>query len=546
MHQIRLLLAFTLFLLFSYTSTQAGEIQKDRNDESAAVYLIKFKNGIPLDDGTSILSDNGFHLIKTFNQIDVFVASHNDQNQVTKFEQDQKDKIVYLEKDFPVNMVKTVNDKLYSEQSSIKRLDIENAWNRSIGSTNIIVAVSDTGIYAQHEDLGNQVWTNFKEIPRNGIDDDGNGFVDDLSGWNFIENNNRPVDQNGHGTHVAGILGAEGNNNFGVSGINWKIQIMPLKFLDKNGSGKTSGGIATILYAADNGARVLNASWGSTADSQALKDAINYAFSKGMLVIAAAGNNSANSDKEPIYPAGTKSDGVISVASSSNDGVLSSFSNFGATSVHLAAPGSNVLSTYINDSFKRLSGTSMATPMVTGVAGLILSVDPSLSGYELKNALLNSVEHRESYKNLLITQGDLNANKALAQLSDTFKIWPEQVNVLNGASFQFSAIKARGNVKWKLTSSTKNIANIDATGKLTTTKGKSGTILISAVDEQGNEAITKTITVINPNGDGGGGCTRQAFAGNGEQSSSSPLNVLSYLGIYFLYFILRKFKQRIS
>ena len=449
-----------------------------------------------------------------------------------------------MELDYPVSVVETPNDKLFYDQDSIKRLSIEKSWDFTTGSFDVVIAVSDTGIYSRHEDLANQIWTNFKEIPNNGKDDDANGFIDDVSGWNFISSNGKPQDEHGHGTHVAGIIGAEGNNNFGTSGINWDVFIMPLKFLDKNGSGTTSGGISTILYAADNGAKVLNASWGSSSNSAALTDALNYAYSKGMITIAAAGNNSANSDKEPIYPAGSDSEGVIAIASSASDGQLSSFSNFGGISVHLAAPGSNVLSTYLNNTFKRMSGTSMAAPMASGVAGLLLAMDKNLSALDLKNGLLNSVIIRESYRGILITEGDLDDSVTLQQMNEEFKIWPHQINLKNGDSFLFSAIKARGQVVWRVNAKDKKLATIDANGRLSAQAGKSGVLTVTAIDEQGHEAVTGNITVVNTNGGGGGGCTRDAYAGDsGTNPKSNSLALLGYVLLLFSILSYKKLKK---
>ncbi|OFZ16184.1 MAG: hypothetical protein A2X86_13965 [Bdellovibrionales bacterium GWA2_49_15] len=500
------------------------------------------KKVLPLTDLSTIFEKHGFKLIKSFKQINVSLISSSDPQQVQQFKEEQKDNLAYMEIDSPVSIVQAPDDKLYPDQDSLQRLGIEQAWDLTTGSSSVIVAVSDTGIFTLHEDLANQIWTNFKEIASNGKDDDGNGFVDDVSGWNFITSTGKPNDDHGHGTHVSGIIGAQGNNHFGVSGVNWNIQIMPLKFLDKNGSGSTSGGISTILYAADNGARILNASWGSSSNSAALKDAIDYAFAKGMVTIAAAGNNSANSDKEPIYPGGTDSDGVIAVASSAAAGQLSSFSNFGALSVHLAAPGSNVLSTYLNNGFTRMSGTSMATPMASGVAGLLLAFDKSLSALELKNGLLNSVIVRASYDGVLITEGDLDASTTLKQLNEEFKIWPHQINIKDGDSFQFSAVKARGQVVWKVVGKNKKLASIDANGRLHANPGQAGTLTISATDEQGHEALTGTITVLRPNGGSGGGCTKDANAGEGPSTQHS--DSWSFLGYLLLALVILTYKKR--
>lgn len=230
-------------------------------------------------------------------------------------------------------------------------IDAPEAWDITQGSSSVVVAVIDSGvaitnnISTGHPDLTANRWVNAGETCVNGADDDGNGRIDDCYGWNFLNNDNDPMDYNGHGTHVAGTIGAVGNNGSGVAGVNWRVKIMPLRFLGATGSGSTADAISAINYAANNGARIINASWGGGPYSQALYDAINYARSNNVLFVAAAGNDGTNNDTTPSYPASYDLDNIISVAATDQNDALASFSNRGATSVDLAAPGVNIYST---------------------------------------------------------------------------------------------------------------------------------------------------------------------------------------------------------
>jgi thermitase len=229
------------------------------------------------------------------------------------------------------------------------------------------------------------------------------------------------MDDNGHGTHCAGIIGAEGNNNFGITGVNWNAQIMPLKFMSANGSGTTTDAIEAINYVIERkragvNVRIISASWGSTQRSKALGDAIKRAGDEGILFVAAAGNSSEDSDKRPHYPAGYNLPNVVSVAALDRNDQLAGFSNYGAKSVHIAAPGKDILSTWLNGEFREASGTSMATPTVAGVAALILSTNPRMPLKELRERLLNSADKLEALKGKVSTGGRVNAARAVGAI----------------------------------------------------------------------------------------------------------------------------------
>lgn len=287
------------------------------------------------------------------------------------------------------------------------------AWATTTGSPNgqgPLICVIDTGLDYTHPDLAANVWTNPNEIAGDGVDNDGNGVVDDVHGANLNAKTGDPMDDNDHGTHCAGTIGAVGNNGNGIVGVNWNATIASAKFLDANGSGSYADAIDAVLYATAIGARVTSNSWGGGGFSQALYDAFK---ASPALHICAAGNNSADSDVSPSYPGGFDLDNVVSVAAIDRNGNLADFSNYGATSVDLAAPGVDIYSAKPGGTYQSLSGTSMATPHVTGVAGLVLSQFPNLTNDQLKARLLNSVVKEDELEGKVLTGGRVNAANAL-------------------------------------------------------------------------------------------------------------------------------------
>jgi thermitase len=293
--------------------------------------------------------------------------------------------VEYAEPDYLLQPAQTVSpsDPYYSRLYGLNNtgqtngtpdadVDAKEAWGTTTGSWTTVVAVIDEGVDINHPALKNNIWVNTDEVPSNGVDDDRNGYVDDRNGYDFANDDASvydpdPVNGRGdeHGTHVAGTIAAQGNN--GVAGVNWQAGIMALKFLGPNG-GYTSDAVEALNYAVANGARISNNSWGGGGYSQALRDAINRADASGHLFVAAAGNDGVNNDATPHYPSSYSSANIISVAATDDEDALASFSNFGATSVDLAAPGVNILSTLPGNRYGSYSGTSMATPHVTGAA----------------------------------------------------------------------------------------------------------------------------------------------------------------------------------
>jgi subtilisin family serine protease len=332
-------------------------------------------------------------------------------------------------------------DPLVSKQWGMIDIGVKEAWKKTMGSPDMIVAVIDTGVDYTHEDLAPNMWRNPKEIPDNGIDDDGNGFIDDVIGWDFASNDNKPYDLKGtanpgHGTHCAGNVAAKAMNGLGVAGVAPNVRIMALRFLTDKGEGTTADAVKAIHYAVDNGARVLSNSWGSEGEdpsdgsqNQALRDAIKYAEDHGVLFIAAAGNGhngvgyDNDSDSRPGYPASYDFDNIISVAAIDNKDQLGAFSNWGAKTVDIAAPGVAVFSTtvgntysatvYPNLPFLTWDGTSMATPHVAGAAALYWSAYPNKSWQEVKAAILDSAKKIPAMAGKSVSQGKLDVKALL-------------------------------------------------------------------------------------------------------------------------------------
>ncbi len=290
------------------------------------------------------------------------------------------------------------------------------AWKKQKGSSDVVVAVLDTGVDFNHIDLRENMWIRPENIPQ--YTDDELGTFNDLNGFNGTDNATDPMDDNGHGTHCAGIIGAEGDNDEGIAGINWHVKIMPLKFLGRGGFGTTDDAIEAINYAIDRkkhgvNIRIISASWGSTMRSQALEDTIRAAGDAGILFVAAAGNDGSDNDRRPHFPSNYNLPNVISVAALDRNDNLASFSNFGAKTVHIAAPGKDIRSTWLGDAYREASGTSMATPEVSGVAALIIASEPSITMEKLRQRLLKSVDKIESLSGKVASGGRINAAKAV-------------------------------------------------------------------------------------------------------------------------------------
>ena len=291
-------------------------------------------------------------------------------------------------------------------------VDAPEAWDTRT-SSNIIVAVCDTGVDYNHPDLAANIWTNPGETPGNGVDDDGNGYIDDIRGWDCGSNDNNPIDPNGHGTHCAGTVGAVGDNGRGVVGVCWNVKIMVVKIADEQGSSADSMSMEGWAYAARMGAKVISYSFGGPGYSQATKEAIQGLERAGVLFVTAAGNEGNDLAVTPAYPASYDNPNIITVAATDHNDQLADFSNYGVISADLAAPGVAIGSTVPNGGYEYKDGTSMSCPHVSGTAALIWAAAPGESWAEIKAAILNGVEVLPSLQDKCVTAGRLNVKKAL-------------------------------------------------------------------------------------------------------------------------------------
>ncbi len=333
-------------------------------------------------------------------------------------------RVRYAEPNYIVEAVVDPNDTSYGQLWGLKNtgqsvngtsgtadadIDADQAWAVTTGSASIVVGVVDTGIDYNHPDLAANVWSNSGGV---------GGCVAGTHGYDAYNGDCNPLDDHNHGSHVSGTIGAKGNNAAGVAGVNWTTSLMGLKFLGANGSGSTAGAIAVIDFAiqakqAGVNIRVLNNSWGGGGFSQALLDAINDAGAHGILFAAAAGNSNVNVDSSLFYPCAYNAANIICVAATTQTDARASFSNYGATKVHLGAPGTNIYSTIRNNGYAYYNGTSMATPHVAGAAALILASEPGLTVADLKARILSTVDPKASMAGVTVTGGRLNVCNAI-------------------------------------------------------------------------------------------------------------------------------------
>lgn len=337
----------------------------------------------------------------------------------------QSEDVIYAQPNYELQILSTIpNDSRFGElwgmhntgQSGAADADIDapEAWDIMTGNGEVIVAVIDTGVDYTHTDLAANMWINEAEQSGTpGVDDDGNGYVDDIYGYDFYNNDGDPRDDHYHGTHCAGTIGAIGNNGQGVAGVCWNVKIMALKFLNSAGGGYTDDAIQAVQYSMLMGANLSSNSWGGGGYNQGLKDAIDAAGEAGMLFVAAAGNDGTNNDTRPQYPCSYSSESIISVMSTDSYDNKSGFSNYGMTTVDIGAPGSSILSCKPGNSYQYLSGTSMATPHVSGACALIWSMNPALSNAEVKDILLRTVDKTLSGK--CVSEGRLNLYNAILE-----------------------------------------------------------------------------------------------------------------------------------
>ena len=392
--------------------------------------IVRFKPGVSTDAIQSLHSQIHPNSVSNSNSVDrlQFIELPPDlsvDQAIRVYRADAR--VLYAEPDYIVHTAAVPNDPFFSTQWDLHNtgqnggtpgadIHATQAWDITTGSSSVVVAVLDTGIDYNHQDLAQNVWSAPAAFSVSG----GNAIVNcpaGVHGFNAVTQTCDPFDDNDHGTHVSGTIGAAGNNGIGVTGINWSVQILPCKFLDSTGSGDTSSAIqclGLIKQLKDSGVNIIatNNSWGGGDFSQALQDAIAAQMQDGILFIAAAGNNFSDNDQIPFYPGSTPLPNVISVAATTRTDDIVSFSNDGRRTVHIGAPGDEILSTTPNNTYSIFSGTSMAAPHVTGVAALLKAQNPNLDWRAIKNLILASGDPDAALVDT-ISQRRLNAFAAL-------------------------------------------------------------------------------------------------------------------------------------
>lgn len=411
-----------IFVLFS----QILFAQKTQENFVKDELLLKFKAGTSNESALKINQKADSQMLEKFGDLGwqrVKLPADMSVNEAISFYKTFAE-VEAVQPNFYYQLAITPDDTRYSELYGMSKISAPAAWDITTGSSSVIVAVIDTGIKYTHEDLAANMWTNSGETPNNGIDDDNNGYVDDYYGYDFRFNDSDPNDEFNHGTHVAGTIGAVGNNALGITGVNWNVRMMAVKIYSASGTDTTSAMLINaynyvrIMKERGENIRVSNNSYGGCNEAcvydQATKDALDAMGNAGILNVFAAGNANQNTEVNPFYPGSYTSPSVLTVASSTSTDTRSSFSNYGVNRVDLAAPGSAILSSVITASnYGTFSGTSMASPHVAGAAALLSSHNPSLSNASLKATLMNTVDVLANWNGVVKTGGRLNVVNAL-------------------------------------------------------------------------------------------------------------------------------------
>jgi subtilisin family serine protease len=417
-----------LFVLAFPLFSQIAFAQYNSRVYADGELLVKFKDGTVSASAVSANSQFGARVVEEFPDLGwqrvKLPAGLPVETAVARYA--NLPDVEYVQPNYLYHLQATPNDPQFSSAGmyGLTKISAPAAWDLTIGSANVVVANIDTGINYNHEDLAANMWTNPGEINGNNLDDDGNGFIDDYYGYDFFFSDSNPQDENGHGTHTAGTIGAVGNNNVGVVGVNWNVRLMAIKIYNSSGFGTTSAMLINaynyVRLMKNRGVniRVTNNSYGGCDEAcgydQATKDALDALGNAGILNVFAAGNNGHNVETEAFYPASYTSPSILAVANSTSTDTRAGSSNYGAISVDLAAPGTGILSTHTNVSgYANLTGTSMASPHAAGAAALLSARNPNLSPASLKATLMNTVDTLAAWNGVVKTGGRLNVDRAL-------------------------------------------------------------------------------------------------------------------------------------
>ncbi|HXG86252.1 MAG TPA: S8 family serine peptidase [Pyrinomonadaceae bacterium] len=459
----RILYCFGLIFLFS------AQIISAQNFADGEL-LVKYKNGTASKAAIDLNTRIGARVVEEFSDLKwqrVEIPENLTLSEATRFYKSNSE-IETVQPNFYYRLLSAPNDARVSELYGMRKISALQAWDLSTGSAAVVIANIDTGVKYTHEDLAANMWRNAGEIPNNNTDDDGNGFIDDYYGWDFFYNRPDPMDENGHGTHTSGTIGAVGDNSLGIAGVNWNVRIMSIKIYDASGNGTTSAMLINaynyIRLMKNRGVniRVTNNSYGGCDEAcgydQATKDAIDALGDAGILQVFAAGNNGRNIETTAFYPASYTTPSILSVAASDRDDNRAGFSNFGVASVDLAAPGVGILSTVMSAvNYSGSSGTSMATPHAAGSAALLASYNPNLSAASIKATLMNTVDALPQWNGTVKTGGRLNVARALQNQTvcafaldrNSQLVFPEggtyRFTVTAPANCDYSAV---GNANW--------------------------------------------------------------------------------------------------
>jgi len=430
---------FHVFLLFALVACPSVVFGQEPGDHVAGEVLVQFRHAASERAARAAHSFVGATAVQRFKQVKVdrvrVPHGWTVDETVSLYQLDPD--VEHAEPNYYRHASATPNDPRFNLQWSLHNvgqtggavdadMDGPEAWDQETGNPSVVIAVLDTGMDMDHEDLRGNLWMNDGEDwvngspGNNGLDDDGNGKIDDYYGWDFVnEDNNPDDDSDGHGTHVAGIMAADGNNGLGVVGVAWSASIMPLKMLSGGQGGLVSDEIAAIDYAIEKGAQIINASFGGTSFSQLEYNAIKRARDAGILYVAAAGNSGTNNDTNPVYPASHDLDNIISVACTDGNDQLAGTSNYGQNTVDVAAPGCLIYSTSVKNAYQYRSGTSMATAHVSGMVSLICSQDLGLTYSQVKDRVVNGVDVKSGLNGFVAAAGRINAYNSYSESNGT-------------------------------------------------------------------------------------------------------------------------------